>query len=167
MFILRRFSSPFAKIPYFIMKSLPLIALLYSVSAQQVIEISVTYLTPWAIGDKVPIECPKLDSIGNQISKLDQNNLTVLDYGPAPICLETGEPMYVLYGIDAMSSCGWAVDQTFYNHLRQVVSGHAQFSCRIAIAKEQQSSSKTGMNLFLIAYQKRRCISHSRYRFGV
>jgi hypothetical protein len=49
--------------------------------------------------------------------------------------------MYVIYGVDAMSSCGWAVDETFYQYLRQVVSGHAQFSCRIPMAKEQVSSS--------------------------
>jgi hypothetical protein len=57
--------------------------------------------------------------------------------------------MYVLYGVDAMSSCGWAVDETFYQYLRSVVSGHAQFSCRIAIAKEQKSSNNHESKMYV------------------
>lgn len=99
------------------MKIFVILALAAMIQAQQqtqqqprVIEISVTYLTPWKINDKVTIECPRMDSTtGLPVTKLDKNNLTVLDYGPAPTCLETNEPMYLLYGVDAMSTCAWAV----------------------------------------------------------
>ena len=90
-----------------------LLAYLEMLRAQVQIEMRITYMTPWQANDKVPIECPKLDSSGRPITKLDKDNLTVLEYGPAPKCLETGEPMYVIYGLDAMSSCAWAVGLSF------------------------------------------------------
>eukprot|EP01116_Phalansterium_solitarium_P003645 TRINITY_DN14467_c0_g1_i2.p1 TRINITY_DN14467_c0_g1~~TRINITY_DN14467_c0_g1_i2.p1 ORF type:complete len:236 (-),score=49.52 TRINITY_DN14467_c0_g1_i2:188-895(-) len=75
--------------------------------------------------------------MGQKIKMQCKNSTNPNDWGPGPICQETGEEMYFLYGVDSFHYCGWDIQTAdVYEHLRRLILRDENWACRIGMAPE-------------------------------
>eukprot|EP01111_Echinosteliopsis_oligospora_P016646 TRINITY_DN6994_c0_g1_i1.p1 TRINITY_DN6994_c0_g1~~TRINITY_DN6994_c0_g1_i1.p1 ORF type:complete len:231 (-),score=30.52 TRINITY_DN6994_c0_g1_i1:28-720(-) len=61
------------------------------------------------------------------------------EWGPPPICQETGSPLSLVYGVDKFYSCGFLLDsQDKFDYFSAVVSQTEQITCRVPVMPEEK-----------------------------
>jgi len=75
------------------------------------------------VGQKIHIQCRNIKG----------------EWGPGPICAETGEEIYFIFGTDTFFHCGLAIPNIeYYVHIRRFVLQDDNWSCRIPMAPDHE-----------------------------
>jgi len=61
------------------------------------------------------------------------------EWGPGPVCLETGEEMQLFFGVDGFQKCAWHIDSMEkYTQFAKYVGGKDHLACRVPMVPEQE-----------------------------
>jgi len=61
------------------------------------------------------------------------------EWGPGPICKESGQEMSFLYGVDTLQYCGWNIENSdVYLYLRSLIQRDESWKCRIRMSPSME-----------------------------
>jgi len=78
---------------------------------------------PYGVGEPFHVQCKKPDG----------------EWGPGPICKETGEEITFFFGVDVFQHCGWFVDSpNTYLYYARLVNQQEHLACRVSVFPEHE-----------------------------